>query len=65
MGTHACETAYICSRVANMYDYAKRIISFGRESVKLADQNIVLQGPVQDSICVAGLPHDRCQAAVY
>ena len=37
VGTHACETAYICSRVANMYDYARRIISFGRESVKLAD----------------------------
>ena len=37
VGTHAYETAYICSRVANMYDYAERIISFGRESVKLAD----------------------------
>ena len=36
-GTHAYETAYICSIVANMDDYAKRIISFGRESVKLAD----------------------------
>ena len=37
VGTHAYETAYICSIVANMYDYAKRIISFGRESIKLAD----------------------------
>ena len=36
-GTHAYETAYICNIVANMYDYAKRIISFGQESVKLAD----------------------------
>ena len=36
-GTHAYETAYICSIVANMYDYAKIIISFGQESVKLAD----------------------------
>ena len=36
-GTHAYETAYICSIVAYVYDYAKRIISFGRESVKLAD----------------------------
>ena len=36
-GTHAYETAYMCIIVANMYDYAKKIISFGRESVKLAD----------------------------
>ena len=41
----------MCSIVSYMYDYAKRIIRFEREGVKLADQNIVLQGPVQDSIC--------------
>ena len=36
-GTHAYETAYMCSIVSYMYDYAKRIIRFERESVKLAD----------------------------
>ena len=36
-GTHAYEAAYICSIVANIYDYAKRIISFVRKNVKSAD----------------------------
>ena len=68
---YAYETAYICSIVAYVYDYAKKIISFGRKSVKLADLNIVLQGPVQDStklvicgVCIVDASNGRWVAPV-